>query len=153
MPAAQVKKLASHAQVDDQHGVVVKRQQQELAATARRGELATHETGGQLGGGLAPYGPASEHLDIDDATPDDGAFDAAANRLDFGKLGHLSGRAIALAGLDDREGGGGRGPLGDLLRGAGAATEDLSSHGHLCEEHFGVVRPLVGQGVGGKVEV
>ena len=82
--AAEVQELASHAQVDDQHGIVVERQQQELAATTRRGELATHEAARQLGGGLAPHRPAPEYLDIDDATPDEGAFDAAANRLDFG---------------------------------------------------------------------
>jgi len=99
--AAQVKQLTAHAQMDDKHSVIIERQQEEFATAACCGERSPHETGREIGRRLAPHGPAPEHFDLDDPAPDNHALEPAANRLDFGKLGHLCGGVVALPGLDD----------------------------------------------------
>ena len=145
-----MQQLAGHAQVDDEHRVVVERQQQELAAPAGAGEARgrTRRPASSAGDWRRTVRRPSTRTEVDRAT-DDGGLEAAADRLDLGKLGHLGVRAWSpRRDGHDLERGGGRHALGDLLRGTGAPAEDLAADGHLGEEDLGVVRALVGHLVG-----
>ena len=88
------------------------------------------EPGLQLGGRLAPDGAPPENLDVVDPPPDERAFEAPADGLDLGELGHLGRRGRRLHAADEElEGGGGGDALGVLLGGPGAVAEELSADG------------------------
>ena len=91
---AQVEQLPCHAEVDDQHRAVVERQDEELAAPAGLDEHAAVQARNELGGRLAPHGPAPEHLHLADPPADDGSLEPAPDCLDLGKLGHLGGGGL-----------------------------------------------------------
>ena len=127
MLPGEVEELAGHAQVDDEHRIVVERKEQKLAPAARHRDAAPDKLARQIFAGLAPHRSAPGYLDLGDAPVDHCALEAAPDRLYLGELGHLGPRPVALSGGKGLERARGRETLGELLRRARTSTQQLSS--------------------------
>ena len=87
-----MEKLSAHAQVDDEELAVVELDCEVLPLAAHRCDRAADEAAGKLGGALPADGPLAGHVQAGDPPAQNRGLEPLANRLDLGKLRHLSPR-------------------------------------------------------------